>query len=52
MDGRYGPYVKWEKVNATVPKGTDLETLTLETALELVETKRKSKGKSRKKRTG
>ncbi|MDH3666374.1 MAG: type I DNA topoisomerase [Paracoccaceae bacterium] len=49
MDGRYGPYVKWEKVNATVPKGTDLEALTLEAALEMVEAKRKSKGKSRKK---
>ena len=25
MPGRYGPYVKWEKVNATIPKGTEPE---------------------------
>ncbi|MDG1237262.1 MAG: type I DNA topoisomerase, partial [Amylibacter sp.] len=23
MDGRYGPYVKWEKINATLPKELD-----------------------------
>ena len=45
MDGRYGPYVKWEKVNATLPKGTDQVTLTLEDALELVAAKRKTKKK-------
>jgi DNA topoisomerase-1 len=43
MDGRYGPYVKWEKINATLPKDTDKDTLTLEAALELVEAKRKTK---------
>jgi DNA topoisomerase-1 len=45
MDGRYGAYVKWEKINATLPKGTDQEALTLEAALDLVEAKRKSKKK-------
>ena len=45
MDGRYGSYVKWEKVNATLPKGTDPATLTLEAALELVEAKRTAKKK-------
>jgi len=45
IDGRYGPYVKWDKINATLPKGTDKEALTLEAALELVEAKRKSKKK-------
>ncbi|WP_340109357.1 type I DNA topoisomerase [Pikeienuella sp. HZG-20] len=39
MEGRYGPYVKWEKVNATIPKDADPATLTLETALELIEAK-------------
>jgi DNA topoisomerase-1 len=36
MPGRYGPYVKWEKVNATIPKATDPEALTLEEALVLI----------------
>ncbi len=38
-EGRYGPYVKWEKVNATVPKGEDPAALTLEAALALVAAK-------------
>ena len=33
MEGRYGPYVKWEKVNATIPKGTDPQAVTMEAAL-------------------
>jgi DNA topoisomerase-1 len=45
MDGRYGPYVKWEKINATLPKDTDKDTLTLEAALDLVAAKRKTKPK-------
>ncbi len=43
MDGRYGAYVKWEKINATLHKDTDKEALTLEAALDLVEAKRKAK---------
>ena len=31
--GRYGPYVKWEKVNATLPKELAPETVSLEEAL-------------------
>ena len=45
MDGRYGAYVKWEKINATLPKDTDKEALTLAAALDLVEAKRKTKKK-------
>ncbi len=37
--GRFGPYVSWGKVNATIPKGTDPASLTLEQALELLATK-------------
>lgn len=36
MSGRYGPYVTDGKTNATIPKGTDPETLTLEQAQELI----------------
>ena len=36
MPGRYGPYVKWGKINATIPKDSDPETLTMEEAQELL----------------
>lgn len=35
-DGRYGPYVKRGKVNASIPRGSDPEALTLAEALELL----------------
>ncbi|RZJ37800.1 MAG: hypothetical protein EON86_16680 [Brevundimonas sp.] len=40
MAGRFGPYVKWGKVNATLPKGTAPEDMTLEAALPLLAEKR------------
>ncbi|MBP7241951.1 type I DNA topoisomerase [Amaricoccus sp.] len=45
--GRYGPYVKWEKVNATLPKETAPEAATLEQALELIAAKAPAKGKAK-----
>jgi DNA topoisomerase I len=39
MEGRYGPYVKWEKVNATLPKEVTPDTITLDQALELIAAK-------------
>jgi DNA topoisomerase-1 len=36
FDGRYGPYISDGAVNATVPKGVALESITLESALELL----------------
>lgn len=39
FDGRYGPYVTDGAVNATVPKGVALESITLESALELLSDK-------------
>ncbi|MEM7178136.1 MAG: type I DNA topoisomerase [Pseudomonadota bacterium] len=43
MDGRYGPYVKWEKINATLPKEQDPQKITLEEALALVAAKAATK---------
>ena len=48
MEGRYGPYVKWEKINATLPKEIDPKDLTVEKAVELVNEKAASKGKRKK----
>ncbi|ANT61718.1 DNA topoisomerase I [Salipiger sp. CCB-MM3] len=48
FDGRYGPYVKWEKVNATLPKDTDPESVTMEQALELIAEKAAKKGTKKK----
>ena len=39
MAGRYGPYVKWEKVNATIPEDTDPETVTMDMAVTLIAAK-------------
>jgi len=48
MKGRYGPYVKWEKVNATLPKDMEPDTITLEQAVELVNAKAATKPKAKK----
>ncbi|WP_420344576.1 type I DNA topoisomerase [Paenirhodobacter sp.] len=45
MPGRYGPYVKWGKVNATLTKDMDPETVTLEEALPLITAKAGKGGK-------
>jgi DNA topoisomerase-1 len=42
LDGRYGPYIKLGKTNASLPKGTKPEDMTLKKALELIEEKRAS----------
>ena len=43
--GRYGPYVKWAKINATIPKGTEPEAVTMEQALELIAARAEKTGK-------
>ena len=48
MDGRYGPYVKWEKINATLPKELEPTAITLEEAVVLVDAKALTKGKKKK----
>ena len=40
LDGRFGPYVKAGKTNASLPRGMTVDELTLEKAAELVDKKR------------
>jgi DNA topoisomerase-1 len=39
MKGKYGPYVKWEKVNATIPSEIEPEDLSIDQAVQLIEEK-------------
>ena len=48
-DGRYGPYVKYGKINASLPKGTELDQFTIAEALALLEKKASSKKSTTKK---
>jgi DNA topoisomerase-1 len=48
MDGRYGPYVKWGKLNATLPKDAEAADLSMETAVELLAAKAGKKGGAKK----
>ncbi|HEY0053124.1 MAG TPA: DNA topoisomerase, partial [Caulobacteraceae bacterium] len=48
MAGRFGPYVKCGKVNATLPKGLDPAALTLEDALPLIAAKAGAPSKGKK----
>lgn len=59
MTGRYGPYIKHNKLNASIPNRFDPQAITLEEALELLEkkkakkkSKQTTKGKKGKKKTG
>ncbi|HVY08273.1 MAG TPA: type I DNA topoisomerase [Burkholderiales bacterium] len=46
--GRYGPYVKYGKINATIPASIDPEKITLDEALELLSAKATKSGKTAK----
>ncbi len=50
LDGKYGPYVKWNKVNATVPKDTDPASIDMATAARLIEEREAKGGKTRRRR--
>ncbi len=50
--GRYGPYVKHDKTNATLPKDLPPETVTLEQAIELVDAKAAKGSVGKTKRAG
>lgn len=40
--GRFGPYVKWGDEFISIPRGTDLATVDLDRAIELIEEKKKA----------
>ena len=42
MSGRYGDYIKWNKINVTIPKEKSVKTLTLEESIALIDEKRKN----------
>jgi len=50
MKGKYGPYVKWGKVNATIPKGTEPEDVSMDMAVQLIAEKAPAKKKPAKKK--
>ena len=43
--GRYGPYVKWDKINATVPDTIEVDDLTLAQSVDLIAEAAARKGK-------
>ncbi len=49
--GRYGPYVKHQKTNASLPKNLDADEVTLEQALTLLKEREKKGKKPRKRKT-
>ncbi|WP_144999606.1 type I DNA topoisomerase [Polystyrenella longa] len=44
FDGRYGPYIKYGRINVTVPKEKDIDSITLEEAVVLINQKAEQKG--------
>ncbi len=44
QSGRFGPYVKWGKLNAPLQKGTDMNEVTLEQAITALEDRAKKVG--------
>jgi len=49
FEGRYGSYAKWGKVNATIPKESDPQTITLDEVVKLLEARAGTSKKKTKK---
>jgi DNA topoisomerase-1 len=47
-DGRYGPYVNFGKINATLPKGKEPLSVTLDEAMALIAAKAEKGGGQKK----
>ena len=50
--GRYGPYITDGKVNASLPRNTDHETMTLDDGVALIDKKRAAPPRKKKRKTG
>ena len=46
-DGKYGPYVKWDKINATIPDTITPDHLTLAQAIDLIDERAAKAGKKK-----
>jgi len=51
MKGKFGPYVKYKTINATIPDSFDPETIELDEAIELIDKKMDKKPKKKKKKS-
>ena len=51
-EGRYGPYVKHGKTNASLPRGVEPEDVTVDMALELLEARRRRDAAKKSKKPG
>ncbi|WP_375254312.1 type I DNA topoisomerase [Yoonia sp.] len=47
FDGKYGPYVKWEKINATIPDTIEPADLTMAQAVDLIDERAAKAGKKK-----
>jgi len=47
MKGKYGPYVKWEKINATIPDTIEPEEITIDQAVHLIDERAEKSGKKK-----
>ncbi|MGJ8621642.1 MAG: type I DNA topoisomerase [Yoonia sp.] len=47
FDGKYGPYVKWEKINATIPDTIEPGDLTMAQAVHLIDERAEKAGKKK-----
>jgi DNA topoisomerase-1 len=47
MKGKYGPYVKWEKINATIPDTIEPEDITIDQAVQLIDERAEKAGKKK-----
>lgn len=47
MKGKYGPYVKWEKINATIPDTIEPDEITMAQAVHLIDERAEKAGKKK-----